>query len=93
MLRYQIVFSWLMLWCSIWIGLCYWVDEYKKPQEIKDVVYILPMYGLICFGAYSLGTIGLSLMAVRDCPEASKELDQQIKEAKKDLKRKGIIKE
>ena len=49
------------------------------------------MYALICFGAYSLGTIGLSLMAVRDCPEASKELDKQIKEAKEDLRRRGII--
>ena len=91
MLRYQTVFSYVGTCLLLWMGLCWKLEEYKATKSVKEVVHILPMYALICFGAYSLGTIGLSLMAVRDCPEASKELDKQIKEAKEDLRRRGII--
>ena len=85
------MFSYLGACLLLWMGLCWALEEFEGTKPVKEVVHILPMYALICFGAYSLGTIGLSLMAVRDCPNAAKELDKQIKEAKEDLRRRGII--
>ena len=48
------------------------------------------MYSLVVFGCYSLATIGNNLMKVRDCPEASEELNKEIAMAKKELAAKGI---
>lgn len=91
MLRYQVVFSYVAAFLGIWMALCTYLRSYEVASQVREVVHILPMYALITFGAYSLGTIGLNLMSVRDCPDAAKELDEQIKEAKKDLMKKGII--
>ena len=41
----------------------------------------LPLYALVSFGCYSLASISMSLLAVRDCPEASDELNQ-VRDAK-----------
>jgi len=36
----------------------------------------LPLWALVTFGAYSLGSIGYSLFTFRDCPDAHAELLQ-----------------
>ena len=36
----------------------------------------LPLWALVTFGAYSLGSVGYSLLTFRDCPDAHAELLQ-----------------
>ena len=65
----------------------YTIDE-KSP--FYALLYPMPFYVLVSFGAYSLCTIGWNLYTVRDCPEAHVELEMEIKKAKKELSQKGF---
>ncbi|GLE02125.1 hypothetical protein PINS_up010963 [Pythium insidiosum] len=90
MLKYQ---KWLV---SFVIALLAWLALIKISTDvlvdprISQIVFVLPMYALVTFGAYSLAVIAMSVMAVTDCPDAAKELDQQVVEAKADLRKKGM---
>ncbi|KAI8083332.1 dolichol-phosphate mannosyltransferase subunit 3 [Gilbertella persicaria] len=61
------------------------------PEVVQDkIVPVLPWWALITFGCYCLGTIGFALFTFRDCPEAYHELMGEIKQAKMDLRAKGL---
>ncbi|KAL5285196.1 DPM3 family protein [Megaselia abdita] len=51
---------------------------------------LLPIIAVILFGLYSIYAVLSGVMSVKDCPEASKELSEQIQEARKDLISKGF---
>ncbi|GFY57400.1 dolichol-phosphate mannosyltransferase subunit 3 [Trichonephila inaurata madagascariensis] len=51
---------------------------------------LLPVYGVIGFGVYSLVVILYRVFTFNDCPEAAKELKMEIEMAKKDLAAKGF---
>ncbi len=50
----------------------------------------MPVYLLVAIGCYSLATVGYRVATFNDCEDAAKELQAQIKEAKEDLKKKGL---
>jgi dolichyl-phosphate mannosyltransferase polypeptide 3 len=90
MLKYQ---KWLVAFVALltlWLLLLRLAGDHVQDPRVLQVVTVLPMYALVTFGAYSLGAIALSVMAVQDFPEASKELDRQVAEAKVDLAKKGF---
>ncbi|RLN10848.1 hypothetical protein BBJ28_00010051 [Nothophytophthora sp. Chile5] len=90
MLKYQ---KWLVafvLLLSLWLLLLRYATDHVADPRVLQVVNVLPMYALVSFGAYSLAAIALSVMAVQDFPEASKELDRQVIEAKAELTKKGF---
>lgn len=93
MLKYQkwlaVFVVLLALWLLLLLLLRYASDHAQDPRVLQ-VVTALPMYALVSFGAYSLAVIALSVMAVQDFPEASKELDRQVIDAKADLSKKGF---
>ncbi|KAM4690199.1 dolichol-phosphate mannosyltransferase subunit 3 [Rhinophrynus dorsalis] len=60
------------------------------PGPFKQVIWPLPVYLLVTFGCYSLATIGYRVATFNDCEDAARELQDQIKEAKKDLAKKGL---
>lgn len=62
----------------------------RLPVAYKEVAWPMPVYLLVVFGCYSLATVGYRVATFNDCEEASKELQDQIKEAKEDLRRKGL---
>ncbi|TMW69260.1 hypothetical protein Poli38472_001416 [Pythium oligandrum] len=90
MLKYQKWLTTLVVFLSLWLFLCKYTSEQVADPRVFQVVQVLPMYALVSFGAYSLAVIALSVMAVTDCPEAAKELDRQVLEAKEDLRKKGM---
>ncbi|CEM27791.1 unnamed protein product [Vitrella brassicaformis CCMP3155] len=51
---------------------------------------VSPLYVVMLFGTYSLACIGWGLLTFSECPEAAKELEQQVKEACDDLAKKGM---
>ncbi|RLN94235.1 hypothetical protein BBJ28_00007762 [Nothophytophthora sp. Chile5] len=90
MLKYQ---KWLVafvLLLFLWLLLLRYATDRVADPRVLQVVNVLPMYALVSFGAYSLASIALSVMAVQDFPEASKELDRQVIEAKAELTKKGF---
>ena len=50
----------------------------------------MPLCAVIWFGCYSLGTISLNLLRLREFPEAAAELQQQTRQARDDLRRRGL---
>ncbi|KAI8843066.1 dolichol-phosphate mannosyltransferase subunit 3, partial [Chytridium lagenaria] len=55
-----------------------------------DLTTRVPLWLLVTFGSYSLGSVGYALLTFNDCPEAHRSLVQEIHMAKDDLRRKGV---
>ncbi|XP_028820188.1 dolichol-phosphate mannosyltransferase subunit 3 [Denticeps clupeoides] len=64
--------------------------DLQLPSVCKEVAWPIPVYLLVVFGCYSLATVGYRVATFNDCEDAAKELQAQIKEAKEDLKQKGL---
>ncbi|KAJ1677985.1 hypothetical protein EV182_005024, partial [Spiromyces aspiralis] len=60
------------------------------PLFLEEIWSVLPLWGLVGLGAYSVCNIGYNLLTFRECPEAYHELMQQIREAKDDLRANGV---
>ncbi|XP_015920392.1 dolichol-phosphate mannosyltransferase subunit 3 [Parasteatoda tepidariorum] len=52
--------------------------------------WLVPLYGVIAFGIYSLFVVLYRVYTFNDCPEAAEELKMEIKQAKEDLKKRGF---
>lgn len=90
MLKYQ---KWVVAFVALltlWLLARDYAATHVADARFLQIATVLPMYALVSFGAYSLAVIALSVMSIKDCPAASKELDAQVLEAKADLKKKGF---
>lgn len=59
-------------------------------SDWDNVVVYFPVYTVFLFGMYSAIVVLWRVYSFNDCPEAAKELQQQIKAAREDLKLKGF---
>jgi hypothetical protein len=50
------------------------------------------LWGIVCLGLYALSSVIYGTLNFKDTPEASKELEQQIQDAKQEMTKRGIIK-
>ncbi|XP_057210352.1 dolichol-phosphate mannosyltransferase subunit 3 [Triplophysa rosa] len=64
--------------------------DLQLPPRYKEVAWPMPIYLLVVFGCYSLATVGYRVATFNDCEDAAQELQAQIKQAKDDLKKKGL---
>ncbi|KAL1255214.1 hypothetical protein QQF64_013275 [Cirrhinus molitorella] len=64
--------------------------DLQLPPQYRELAWPMPVYLLVAFGCYSLATVGYRVATFNDCEDAAKELQAQIKEAKADLKKKGL---
>ncbi|XP_037729740.1 dolichol-phosphate mannosyltransferase subunit 3 [Drosophila subpulchrella] len=53
-------------------------------------IQLLPLLLLVIFGLYSVWTVLYRTLTFNDCPEAAKELQDEILDARKDLIAKGF---
>ncbi|XP_069141483.1 dolichol-phosphate mannosyltransferase subunit 3-like [Argopecten irradians] len=87
------LFQWLFgvgSFLAVWLSFVLNYIETDLSNSYKDVILFLPLYLLIAFACVSLAIIGYRVAIFNDCVEASEELQQQIEEAKADLKKKGF---
>ncbi|OQV19107.1 hypothetical protein BV898_06747 [Hypsibius exemplaris] len=75
---------------GIWITALLNLRSFQLSSFETTLILYLPLWGVLSFGLISIGIIAYRTATLRDCPEAAKELTLQIKEAKADLKRKGL---
>uniref|UniRef100_A0A3Q2PEC3 Dolichol-phosphate mannosyltransferase subunit 3 n=2 Tax=Fundulus heteroclitus TaxID=8078 RepID=A0A3Q2PEC3_FUNHE len=75
---------------AIWAVVAFDPLELSLPRTYREVAWPMPLYLLVSFGCYSLATVGYRVATFNDCDEAARELQEQIKEAKEDLRRKGL---
>ena len=77
--------------------LAFWLSLITKTIEVpsdcwclQHVILYLPFYAVVMFGAVSAIIVFHRTLSFNDCPEASKELQEQIKAARTDLKKRGL---
>lgn len=90
MLKYQKWLAAFAVLLTLWLLLLQYASDQAKDPHMLQVVMALPIYALLSYGAYSLAVIAFSVMAVQDFPEAAKELENQVVEARADLIKKGF---
>jgi len=58
---------------------------------VTVIVLYAPLWGILSLGFYAIFNIAMGVKNVRDVPEAAMELEQQILEAKQEMKKRGIL--
>lgn len=75
---------------AVWALVTFDLLDLSLPQTYREVAWPMPLYLLVSLGCYSLAMVGYRVATFHDCDEAAKELQQQIEEAKEDLRKKGL---
>ncbi|KAI9373973.1 dolichol-phosphate mannosyltransferase subunit 3 [Aspergillus egyptiacus] len=89
MTRAQQTLSVLLLVSSLYLSLYLGLVPLNETVQ-REVIPVLPFYALICFGCYLLGRLGLAILTFHDVPEAHKELQGEIEQAKAELRRANV---
>mmetsp|Transcript_32395 Transcript_32395/g.53566 ORF Transcript_32395/g.53566 Transcript_32395/m.53566 type:complete len:100 (+) Transcript_32395:160-459(+) len=95
MLRYQIFLCWGALWAAIWYQAMNTEESLVEksplsPEATKMLIQLLPLWILVALAIYAIVTILYGLANLGDFPEASAELEKEIKEAKAAMKKRGV---
>ena len=97
-LRYQVFLSYGVAFFATWL---YCLMNKNKiistttvssflRQVIDIVITFAPIFAIIILGMYLLLRLIVGILAFEDCPNASKEIDTQIIEAKTEMKRRIV---
>ncbi|KAI6183222.1 Dolichol-phosphate mannosyltransferase subunit 3 [Aphelenchoides bicaudatus] len=54
-------------------------------------LYYLPFLAIVLFGLYAVYTVISGALSIDDCVDAQRELQKEIDETRKELKKRGII--
>ncbi|VVT54177.1 uncharacterized protein SAPINGB_P003945 [Magnusiomyces paraingens] len=74
---------------SIYVALV--VGLIPIPATVRsEIVPVLPWWGLVAFGSYSLATLGWGIFSFKNKEAEYHTLLKEIDEAKRDLKSKGV---
>jgi dolichol-phosphate mannosyltransferase subunit 3 len=87
--RAQVVLLRLLAATAVWLGL--WLAA-PLPSGTELAVALLPLWALLSFGLYSAVTILWGLLTFPTCPEAAQELAEEVEQARKDLRKRGVLK-
>ena len=65
--------------------------EYGTSPLVDVLIDWAPIWAILVLGVYAAVSVLYGVANFRDCPEAASEIEQQVGEARKELKRRGII--
>ncbi|KZC08316.1 PREDICTED: dolichol-phosphate mannosyltransferase subunit 3 [Dufourea novaeangliae] len=85
--------EWLLfaiLFFGVWLNAITGNINSVVIAEWHQTIVFLPVIALFLFGLYATITILYRVFTFNNCESASVELQQQIDEAKKDLRSKGV---
>jgi dolichyl-phosphate mannosyltransferase polypeptide 3 len=85
LLRWQIFSAYGIALASLW------AYARAKADEANRVLDWAPLWAILALAVYAGGSVVYGVATFRDCPEAATEIEQQVKEARKELKRRGIL--
>ncbi|KAM9839117.1 dolichol-phosphate mannosyltransferase subunit 3 [Aulostomus maculatus] len=74
----------------VWAFVSFDLLDLSLPKSYRELAWPMPLYLLVSLGCYSLATVGYRVATFNDCEGAAKELQDQIREAKEDLRKKGL---
>jgi hypothetical protein len=105
LLRYQIFTSYGILIIGLWYAAIQnrssIIDSNETPnipifsslpEKIQGaLIDYFPMWILFCLAIYAIGSLVIGVANFSDCPDAAAEVERQAKEAKVEMKKRGII--
>ena len=105
LLRYQIFTVYGIILLAIWYGALQ-QQQQKREQLVTEneaenthssayidiLILYLPLWVIFALGIYALCSVIFGVLMLKDYPDAAAEIDQQIAEAKTEMKKRGIIK-
>lgn len=91
LLRYQLFAVCGIAFLSSWYMALQKKEEWNLSTKSTLLVDFAPLWAIIAVGLYLLTVLVLGVISFEDCPQAAKEIDLQVKEAKAEMKKRGII--
>ena len=88
LLRWQLFAAYGAAFAAIW-GFA--LKSMAEEEQKNLLVEYAPVWAILALGIYAGVSVLYGVANFRDCPEAAKEIEQQVAEARKELKRRGII--
>ena len=86
LLRYQLFLGFGVAFLAVWYGML--------ATGTSNPLYVYaPIWAIIMLGIYAVGTITTGVMNCKDFPEAAAEIERQVKEAKEEMTKRGVIKD
>jgi hypothetical protein len=92
LLRYQVFIAYGAVFLAIWYKALSFRNE-AKVELSKDVDLLIayaPVWAVLGLGIYAVSNLIIGVSNMSDCPDAAKEIEQNVKEARKDMKKRGI---
>jgi hypothetical protein len=89
LLRWQIFSAYGIALASLWAYAR--TTNQADAAEANRVLDWAPLWAILALAVYAGGSVVYGVATFRDCPEAATEIEQQVKEARKELKRRGIL--
>ena len=77
---------------SIWLGALKLVTD-ETHWLVQAGVQFAPIWGIILLGIYAVAWIAYGVVTLKDNPRSAKELEEHVKEAKVEMKKRGIVKD
>jgi hypothetical protein len=88
--RYQLFIGYAIALLSIWFMALQKRSEYEDNNAMLLLIYFLPLWAVVAVGVYLLTILIVGVMSFNDVPNAGKELEAEIKEAKAEMKKRDI---
>mmetsp|Transcript_6223 Transcript_6223/g.9014 ORF Transcript_6223/g.9014 Transcript_6223/m.9014 type:complete len:104 (-) Transcript_6223:418-729(-) len=98
LLRYQVFLVYGMGFLAAWWNLLQNTDSVVDalsprvpPKYTLVALRFGPFWAVFLLGLYAFLSVVHGVANLSDCPEAALEIEQQVKEAKEELKKKGVV--
>ena len=91
LLRFQVFAVYAVTFFSIWYMVILKKAEWELSPGALILVDFAPIWAVVLVGLYLLSVLIIGVMQFEDCPQAAKELDSDVKAAKEEMKKRGII--
>lgn len=91
MLRYQLFLTFAVAFGSAWYYALSHRRDWSLSEESSLAILLAPVIAIVALGVYLLSRLVWGVLSYEDFPEASKEIEGQIEEAKKELRKRKII--
>ncbi|XP_035901861.1 dolichol-phosphate mannosyltransferase subunit 3 [Anopheles stephensi] len=88
------LFEWFMAaacFLSVYFAIILRQVKHDVLEQYMLEIQLSPIFLVLIFGLYSATVVLYRTFTFNNCEEAAKELMEQIKEAKADLRRKGLV--
>mmetsp|Transcript_49079 Transcript_49079/g.90916 ORF Transcript_49079/g.90916 Transcript_49079/m.90916 type:complete len:104 (-) Transcript_49079:114-425(-) len=98
LLRYQLFLAYGLAFLAIWRAALKYEDDIAatlgtagfSSSQVSLAVSYAPVWAILALGIYAVASIGYGVATFEDCPEAAKELDRQVKDARLAMEKKGV---